>query len=160
MFIITKVSKILNICYMIFCLCDSKRSKKKQDNATNIAHIIWTTCYLWTYVSIFLWRCLVSNELTINYIKSRSIHKTEISCVRVSFLDLLRNNSALSFLTIWLSRFGPLTQCGSSKQKIFKILACFFIFYVFFLVSALFRDCSLCWDRWCGTWLLHLTRPC
>ena len=30
----------------------------------------------------------------------------------------------------------------------------------FFLVSALLRDCSLCWDLWCGTWLLHLTRPC
>ena len=30
---------------------------------------------------------------------------------------------------------------------------------VFFLVSALLRDCSLCWDRCNGTWHLHLTRP-
>ena len=30
----------------------------------------------------------------------------------------------------------------------------------YFLVSALLRDCSLCWDRWNGTWHLHLTRPC
>ena len=35
--------------------------------------------------------------------------------------------------------------------------ACFFLF---FLVSALLRDYSLCWDRWRGTWLLHLTQPC
>ena len=33
-------------------------------------------------------------------------------------------------------------------------------FFFFFLVSALLRDCSLCWDRWNGTWRLHLTRPC
>ena len=30
----------------------------------------------------------------------------------------------------------------------------------FFFLSALLRDCSLCWDRWNGTWHLHLTRPC
>ena len=30
----------------------------------------------------------------------------------------------------------------------------------FFLVSALLRNYSLCWDRWNGTWHLHLTRPC
>ena len=29
-----------------------------------------------------------------------------------------------------------------------------------FLVSPLLQDCSLCWDRWNGTWCLHLTRPC
>ena len=34
------------------------------------------------------------------------------------------------------------------------------VFFFFFFVSPLLRDCSLCWDRWRGTWLLHLTRPC
>ena len=34
------------------------------------------------------------------------------------------------------------------------------IFRLIFFVSALLWDCSLCWDRWPGTWLLHLTRPC
>ena len=32
--------------------------------------------------------------------------------------------------------------------------------YSFFLVSALLRNYSLCWDRVNGTWLLHVTRPC
>ena len=31
---------------------------------------------------------------------------------------------------------------------------------MFFFVSTLLRDCSLCWDCWDSTWLLHLTRPC
>ena len=32
--------------------------------------------------------------------------------------------------------------------------------YIFFFVSALLRDCFLCWDHWRGTWLLHLKQPC
>ena len=31
---------------------------------------------------------------------------------------------------------------------------------LFFFVSALLQDCSLCWDRWNGTWHLHLTWHC
>ena len=32
--------------------------------------------------------------------------------------------------------------------------------YYYFFGSAFLRDCSLCWDRWNGTWRLHFTRPC
>ena len=31
--------------------------------------------------------------------------------------------------------------------------------FSFFLVSALFQNCFLCWDHWNGTWHLHLTPP-
>ena len=29
-----------------------------------------------------------------------------------------------------------------------------------FLLSTFLWDCSLCWDRWNGTWHLHLMHPC
>ena len=51
-----------------------------------------------------------------------------------------------------------------SKKNI--LIATFILFYtlfmilLFFLVSTLLQDCSLCWDHWSGTWRLHLTRPC
>ena len=35
-----------------------------------------------------------------------------------------------------------------------------FLGVIFFLVYTLFRDSSLCWDRWNGTWCLCLTQPC
>ena len=35
-----------------------------------------------------------------------------------------------------------------------------FFIKMFFFVSALLRDCSMCWDHWSSTWHLHLTGPC
>ena len=49
---------------------------------------------------------------------------------------------------------------SSLKRKKLLLIFYFFIFIFFNLVSALLQDCSLCWDGWRGTWLLHLTRPC
>ena len=44
---------------------------------------------------------------------------------------------------------------------IFSIYLCLSVnFLRVFFVSALLRNCFLCWDCWNGTWRLHLMRPC
>ena len=47
---------------------------------------------------------------------------------------------------------------GNGRERFMIAVKLVSIFLL--LLSALLRDCSLCWDRWRGTWLLHLTRPC
>ena len=61
-------------------------------------------------------------------------------------------------------RGGWFCTCAERRRHerfIFMLITSLMCRIIFFLlVSALLRDCSLCWDLWNGTWHLHLTRPC
>ena len=57
----------------------------------------------------------------------------------------------------YLSGSQPGLGCLPALKRDLNTL--FFVLFCFF-VSALLRDCSLCWDHWNGTRPLHLMRPC
>ena len=80
----------------------------------------------------------------------------------------MKSVGKLYFLSNLLIEYFQQLLWGYSKNNfvpftgpvIIMILNLYNIINFFFLVSALLRDCSLCWDRWRHTWLLHLTWPC
>ena len=82
-----------------------------------------------------------------------------------------RNTAALKFITTlrltlplrvlhYTSAFRSNKYVCSNLPRQEKYSVSLFFFFFFYLVSALLRDYSLCWDCWRGTWLLHLMQPC